>query len=91
MQEVQSLAHNGMPPGHLCPNCKASIVVQSVDLTLNTTPKNTILKAALSSEQRSIISSNAWLDDALIDMGQSLLKAKYEHINGLQSVVLVET
>ena len=65
-------------PGHTCTNCNASAVKETVDLTLKTTPQSPqriILDVALSPEQKSILSSKAWLDDKLIDMGQSLLKA----------------
>lgn len=64
----------------------------SVDLLLKApeSPQKTILKPALSSERKRILCSKAWLDDTLIDMGQSLLKAKYTHIGGLQSAVLAQ-
>ena len=80
-------------PGHTCTNCKTSLAVEgSVDLTLKAPdyPQKTILKPSLSSEQKRILCSKAWLDDTMMDKGQALLKAQYPHINGLQSVILTE-
>ena len=77
-------------PGHTCTNCKTSLAVEgSVDLTRKD-PQKTILKPSLSSEQKRILFSKAWLDDTVIDKGQALLKAQYPHISGLQSVILTE-
>ena len=80
-------------PGHECTNCVPLPEQTSVDLMLKETPsspKKGTPSELLSKEQRSIFSTNAWLDDTIIDMGQSLLKAKYGHINGMQSVILGE-
>ena len=67
-------------PGHECTNCVPLPEQTSVDLMLKETPsspKKDTPSELLSKEQRSILSTNAWLDDTIIDMGQSLLKAKY--------------
>ena len=80
-------------PGHECTNCVPLPEQMSVDLTLKETPsspKKDTPSELLSKEQRSILSSNAWLDDTIIDMSQSLLKAKYGHNNRMQSVILGE-
>ena len=83
-------------PGHSCTNCKASTMEETVDLTMETNSDVIVEKlvepTVLSSEQRSILCTNGWLDDMLINLGQSMLKAKYQHtgISGLQSVVLAE-
>ena len=77
--------------GHTCTNCKTSSVVEgSVDLTLKTPdyPQETILKPSMSSKQRRILCSKAWLDDTMLDKGQALLKAQYPHITELHSVIL---
>ena len=55
-------------PGHTCTNCKTSLAVEgSVDLTLKAPdyPQKTILKPSLSSEQKRILCSKAWLDDTI--------------------------
>ena len=36
------------------------------------------------------MSRNKWLDDVVINLGQSMLQEKFPHIGGLQSVVLAE-
>ena len=40
--------------------------------------------------QLQILTSNAWLDDSLMDLGQKLLSQQYPHISGFQLVVLSE-
>lgn len=35
---------------------------------------------------RNVLFTNAWLEDSLIDIGQTMLKAKCPHVKGLQSV-----
>ena len=79
-------------PGHTCTNSNTSMAKGHMDLTLASpeSPENTIIKATLTSEQKRVLCSQAWLDDTLIDKGQSLLKEMYPHISGLQSTVLAQ-
>ena len=46
--------------------------------------------SAVTSVQKHTLCTNAWLDDTLINLGQSMLKAKYLHMSGLQSVLLAK-
>ena len=66
----------------------------AVDLTMDATSEATLQSpvkhSTLTSAQKSILCTNAWLDDTLINLGQLMLKAKYQYINGLQSVLLAE-
>ena len=45
-------------------------------------------KMVLTTTQHQILSSTRWLDDSLMNMGQSMLLQQHPHINGLQNVLL---
>ena len=72
-------------PGHTCTNCN-STSTDVVDLTV----VNTETAKAHLEDHQLVLSSNAWLDDKIIDLGQAMLKKQHPHIGGLQSVVLGE-
>ena len=78
-------------PGHTCTNCN-STSTDVVDLTVvNTgTTRAHSEDDQLRGQLRVVTSSNAWLDDKIMDLGQAMLKKQHPHINGLQSVVLAD-
>ena len=47
--------------------------------------------AGLYLEHERILLSNAWLDDKLVNAGQTLLKARFPNIHGFQDVSLGQT
>ena len=61
-----------------------------MELSKDLSVKKYVEPRCLTPAQRSILSSNKWLDDVLINLGQSMLQEKFLHIGGLQSVVLAE-
>ena len=82
-----------LTPADICTNDQPCPMneAQVVDLTVATSADSVQMTTELGFlTPADILSTNSWLNDKLIDLGQAMLQTKYPHINGLQSVILAE-
>ena len=78
-------------PAHSCVNVSTTCcdTIDLTDCVEHKAPAQSDLDMPTRS-QLEILTTNAWLDDSLMDLGQKMLSQQYPHISGFQSVVLSE-
>ncbi len=70
----------------------SAAVCADLDIMSSPEPKKQCLwVAGLNFEHERILLSDAWLDDKLVNAGQTLIKARFPNIHGFQDVSLGQT